>query len=258
MAGQAWLAISKYTDNVVTAQAVSIDMFDAPGKLMQALYYREEIDSADWLTMLRSRWKMLAVVTLAHVLLFALWPTLHLHKSDSSIPQALWVRMLEVPLPVKSVLVPAVKPSLPVRARPVVKAPAAAVMGSAELSPAAPQTTEPHNEAVSQAITPELTDEKPVIIQRDIRSIIKAVEREMPNRILSDIRPEKSSMVAFAINVAAAARPRGTSFKNIVMSDGTAMTKVTTSAGSYCVIGAKPGADITRAPGTRTVSCGSY
>ncbi|MFZ6718727.1 hypothetical protein [Undibacterium sp. Ji49W] len=263
MAGQAWLAISKYADNVVTAQAVSIEMFDAPGKFMQALYYREEMGSAGSLTMLRSRWKMLAMVTLAHALLFALWPTLRIHKNDSFIPQALWVRMLGVPAPATSQLpVPVVKPSLPVRPLPVVKTPAAAVTGSAEPSPAAPQTAEPHNEAVSQAITPaitpELAGENSVVLQRDIRSIIKAVEREMPNRILTDIRPEKSSMVAFAINVAAAARPRGTSFKNIVMADGTAMTKVTTSVGSYCVIGAKPGADISKAPGIRTVSCGGY
>ncbi|MBC3917758.1 hypothetical protein H8L32_09765 [Undibacterium sp. CY18W] len=234
---------------------------------MQALYYREEIASTGWMKALQSRWQMLVAVTLAHLLLIALWPSVRMHKSDSFISQALWVKMLEVPAPAKSrqaepALVPAPAPihklPLPARASPVrpvpaVQTPVAAVAASPEVSPAA-QTNEP----LSQAITPELAGENSVILQRDIRSIIKAVEREMPNRILTDIRPEKSSMVAFAINVAAAARPRGTSYKNIVMADGTAMTKVTTSAGSYCVIGAKPGADISKAPGIRTVSCGSY
>ncbi|MFZ6766440.1 hypothetical protein ACO0LM_05090 [Undibacterium sp. Di26W] len=230
---------------------------------MQALYYRKEIGSADWLKILQSRWQMLAVVTLAHLLLFVLWPTTRLHKSDSFLSRALWVRMLEIPAPPKpGQAVPLVKQSLPVRPPTVVKTPAttattttnAAVAGSTEVSPTTSQTTEP----VSQTTAPDMAIENPVTLQRDIRSIIKGVEREMPNRILTAIRPEKSSMVAFAINVEAAARPRGTSYKNIVMSDGTAMTKVTTSAGSYCVIGAKPGADITRAPGIRTVSCGSY
>ncbi|MFZ6756824.1 hypothetical protein ACO0K9_06355 [Undibacterium sp. Ji50W] len=229
---------------------------------MPALYYREEIGSADWLKILQSRWQMLAVVTLAHLLLFALWPTTRLHKSDSFLSRALWMRMLEMPAPPKPEQAALVKQSLPVRQPTVLKTPAttattvttAAVAGSTEVSPTTSHTTEP----VSQTITPDMAIENPVTLQRDIRSIIKGVEREMPNRILTDIRPEKSSMLAFAINVEAAARPRGTSYKNIVMSDGTAMTKVTTSAGSYCVIGAKPGADITRAPGIRTVSCGSY
>lgn len=233
---------------------------------MQALYYREEIANTGWMKALQSRWQMLVAVTLAHLLLIALWPSVRMHKSDSFISQALWVRMLEVPAPAKSrqaepvpASVPVPKLPLPARPSPVrplpaAQTPAVAVVASAEVSHAASQTNEPLN----QAITPEVAGENAVTIQRDIRSIIKAVEREMPNRILTDIRPEKSSMVAFAINVAAAARPRGTSFKNIVMADGTAMTKVTTSAGSYCVIGAKPGADISKAPGIRTVSCGSY
>ncbi|WP_305258142.1 hypothetical protein [Undibacterium sp.] len=229
---------------------------------MQALFYQEDFGSTDWRKLLRPRWQLLLTVLLAHFLLIMLWPSLVRHKHEMSTPLAFVVRMLEAPVQTKpEQAIPLTKPvappsqlSLPNKPRAplVLNAPNIPVTSDAGTGIKVPPVTN------TESSMPALTSEPPVVIERDISKVIKQVEREMPNRILTDIKPEKSSMVQFGINVAAAARPRGTSYKNIIMADGTAMTKVTTPAGSYCVIGAKPGADITRSPGIQTVSCGSY
>lgn len=231
---------------------------------MQALFYQEEFGSTDWRNLLRSRWQLLLTVLFAHVLLIMLWPSLVRHKHEISAPLAFVVRMLEAPVQSKPEQpIPVTKPATPPSQVPTQLKPRAPLVPNTPNIPVANDagpgiTVSPIPVTNTEASAPVLTGESPVTIQRDISKVIKQVEREMPNRILTDIKPEKSSLVQFGINVAAAARPRGTSYKNIIMSDGTAMTKVTTPAGSYCVIGAKPGADITRAPGIQTVSCGSY
>ncbi|MFZ6777294.1 hypothetical protein ACO0LD_10760 [Undibacterium sp. Ji83W] len=231
---------------------------------MQALFYQEEFGSTDWRKLLRSRWQLLLAVLFAHLLLILLWPSIVRHKNEVSTPLAFVVRMLEAPVQRKpEQTAPVVKPAISPSQLPASNKPRNPVVPT---SPATPVnndagtgiTVAPVPAANTEASTPTLIGDSPVVIQRDISKVIKQVEREMPNRILSDIKPEKSSMVQFGINVAAAARPRGTSYQNFTMSDGTAMTKVTTPGGTYCVIGAKPGADITRAPSIRTVSCGSY
>ncbi|MES2039239.1 MAG: hypothetical protein V4495_15500 [Pseudomonadota bacterium] len=231
---------------------------------MQALYYHQEFGSTDWRKLLRSRWQLLLAVLFAHLLLIILWPSIVRHKNEVSAPLAFVVRMLEAPLQRKpEQAVPVTKPATPSSHLPVPNKARIPVVPTTPNIPItssvdAAITVTPVSPANTEASTPTLNGEGPVVIQRDISKVIKQVEREMPNRILTDIKPEKSSMVQFGINVAAAARPRGTSYQNITMSDGTAMTKVTTPGGSYCVIGAKPGADITRSPGIQTVSCGSY
>lgn len=235
---------------------------DKPRPDMQALNYHQEFGSTDWRKLLRSRWQLLLTVLLVHLLLIILWPSITRHQNEASAPLAFVVRMLEAPEQHKpEQRVPATKPvlspnQLPVPNKP--RTPAVPATPSIPITSSADTGITAVPAATAEAGTPTLTGESPVVIQRDISKVIKQVEREMPNRILTDIKPEKSSMVQFGINVAAAARPRGTSYQNITMSDGTAMTKVTTPAGSYCVIGAKPGADITRSPGIQTVSCGSY
>lgn len=230
---------------------------------MQALYYHQEFGSTDWRKVLRSRWQLLIAVLFAHLLLIILWPSMVRHKNEVSTPLAFVVRMLEAPVqrqPERAV--PVTKPATPSSQMPVPHKPRTSLVPVAPVPViseiGAGITVTPVPAANTETSAPTLTGDSHVVIQRDISKVIKQVEREMPNRILTDIKPEKSSMVQFGINVAAAARPRGTSYKNIIMADGTAMTKVTTPAGSYCVIGAKPGADITRSPGIQTVSCGSY
>ncbi len=231
---------------------------------MQALFYTEEFGSTGWRELLRSRWQLLLAVLSAHLLLIILWPGIVRHKNEVSTPLAFVVRMLEAPEqrePAQTA--PVIKPAISPSQLPASNKHRNLVVPA---SPATPVTSDagagitvapvPAVEAETQA--PASAGDSPVIIRRDISKIIKQVEREMPNRILTDIKPEKSSMVQFGINVAAAARPRGTSYQNITMSDGTPMTKVTTPGGTYCVLGAKPGADIIRAPGIRTVSCGNY
>ncbi|MBI1773251.1 MAG: hypothetical protein HYR68_13065 [Burkholderiales bacterium] len=233
---------------------------------MQALFYQEEFGSTDWRKLLRSRWQLLLAVLFAHILLIILWPSIVRQKNEVSAPLAFVVHMLEAPLQrIPEQAVPMIKPApqssqlsqLPVPNKPrIADVPVTPTPVTSEIGTGI--TVTPVPVVNTETSTPTLSGESTVVIQRDISKVIKQVEREMPNRILTDIKPEKSSMVQFGINVAAAARPRGTSYQNIIMSDGTAMTKVTTPAGSYCVIGAKPGADITRAPGIRTVTCGSY
>lgn len=231
---------------------------------MQALFYHEEFGSTDWRKLLRSRWQLLLVVLSVHLLLILLWPSIVRHKNEVGTPLAFMVRMLEAPIQSKpEQTAPVIKSAISSSQLPVPNKPRNLVVPTSPVTPAASDagtgiTVAPVPAANTEVSAPTLTGDSPVVIQRDISKIIKQVEREMPNRILTDIKPEKSSMVQFGINVAAAARPRGTSYQNIIMSDGTAMTKVTTPGGTYCVIGAKPGTDITRAPGIRTVSCGSY
>ncbi|MFZ6638819.1 hypothetical protein ACO0LL_03710 [Undibacterium sp. TC4M20W] len=234
---------------------------------MQALFYHdyhEEFGSTDWRKVLRSRWQLLLAVLSVHLLLILLWPSIVRHKNEVSTPLAFVVRMLEAPVQRKpEQTVPVIKPAISPSQLPAPNKPRTPVVPTIPVTPVNNDagtgiTVAPVPAASTETSTPIITGDSPVVIQRDISKVIKQVEREMPNRILTDIKPEKSSMVQFGINVAAAARPRGTSYQNIIMSDGTAMTKVTTPGGTYCVIGAKPGADFTRAPGIRTVSCGSY
>ncbi|MFZ6872560.1 hypothetical protein ACO0LF_10870 [Undibacterium sp. Di27W] len=230
---------------------------------MQALYYRAEFGSTDWLSLLRTRWQMLLAVVLVHLLFIMLWPSLILHKSEHVTPLAMLVQMLEAPAPPQKT-VPSEKTSAPDRPATAQDKRIAPVVNTKTV----PQIEPPAADTVSEPVAPSIPSAREQAgetqregqsdIQRDIRKLVKDVEREMPNRILTDIKPEKSSMLAFEKNVAAAARPRGTTMQNFVLPDGTAITKVTTSLGSYCVIGAKPGWDITKAPGIRTVSCGSY
>jgi len=234
---------------------------------MQALFYQEEFGNTDWRKLLRSRWQLLFAVLLAHLLLIMLWPSIVRHKNEASTPLAFVVRMLEAPeqrqpeqaVPVSKPVVVPRQLRLPNQPRipPMPSVPNEAnTPVTSELDKGVPVTPAPVINA--EPGKPALTGDSPVAIQRDISKVIKQVEREMPNRILSDIKPEKNSMVQFGINVAAAARPRGTSFQNITMADGTPMTKVTTPTGTYCVLGAKPGGDFTKMPGIRTVSCGNY
>ncbi|MFZ6732797.1 hypothetical protein ACO0LG_12815 [Undibacterium sp. Ji42W] len=231
---------------------------------MQVLFYQEEFGSTDWRKLLRSRWQLLLAVLLAHLLLILLWPSIVRHKNEVSTPLAFVVRMLEAPVqPKPEQTAPVIKPAISPSQLPAPNKPRTVVVPASPVTPVNNDagtsiTIAPVPVANTETSTPTFSGDSPILIQRDISKVIKQVEREMPNRILTDIKPEKSSMVQFGINVAAAARPRGTSYQNIIMADGTAMTKVTTPAGSYCVVGAKPGADITRAPGIRTVSCGSY
>ena len=231
---------------------------------MQALFYHEEFGSTDWRKLLRSRWQLLLAVLFAHLLLILLWPSIVRHKNEVSTPLAFVVRMLEAPVQRKpEQTAPMIKPAISPSQLSVPNKPRTLFVPTSPVTPVTSDagtgiTVAPVPDANAETSTPTLSGNSPVVIQRDISKVIKQVEREMPNRILTDIKPEKSSMVQFGINVAAAARPRGTSYQNFTMSDGTAMTKVTTPGGTYCVIGAKPGADITRAPGIRTVSCGSY
>lgn len=100
----------------------------------------------------------------------------------------------------------------------------------------------------------------PTRINRDLGRIIREVQREFPNRTIpGQEKPDKSSMLTFAKNVEAAARARGTEIKTFTLSDGTSVTKVTTPAGTYCVIaGQTTAANFGKDPGTRTVSCGNY
>ncbi|MFZ6742935.1 hypothetical protein ACO0LC_06925 [Undibacterium sp. JH2W] len=226
---------------------------------MQALYYRAEFGNTDWLSLLRARWQMLLTVALAHLLFILLWPSISMHKSEHVTPLAMLVQMLEAPAPPQKT-VPAEKTPAPDKPATVLDKRIAPVVNTKT----APQIVPPAADTVSEPAVPSIPSAREQAgevqheVKRDISKLVKDVEREMPNRILTDIKPEKSSMLAFEKNVAAAARPRGTTMQNFVLPDGTAITKVTTSLGSYCVIGAKPGWDMTKAPGIRTVSCGSY
>ncbi|MFZ6655516.1 hypothetical protein [Undibacterium sp. TJN19] len=228
---------------------------------MHALYRSQDFPYAEGQPG-QSRWQLFLLVSVAHLLLFLLWPSINRYKSEVIHPLSFLVRMLEAPKQVQSV-------AAPVRQAPAVNRSTRLAENQAGDKPA--PTDVPPAMATHEVVSPSfdslnsVTPTAPVeaagsgiSVQRDIRQVLKEVQRELPNRNLTETKPDKSSFLAFQKNVSEAARPRGTTFQNFVLPDGSAMTKVTTSLGSYCVIGAKLGWDFSKAPGVKTVSCGSY
>ena len=96
-------------------------------------------------------------------------------------------------------------------------------------------------------------------LQRDVRQIIKQLDKEHPVLNQFPAKVEKDSWQAFQKNVAAAGPAGQTTYKTFDLPDGARITKVSNGKYSYCAIAAKPNAlDALRGPAVRVVSCGGY
>ena len=80
---------------------------------------------------------------------------------------------------------------------------------------------------------------EPITIDRNVRQIYRDVEKELkqafPNRIPPELVAAKGSFLEFQKQVAAAARNSDLTYRTYTTPDGTLVTKVTSSSGSYCV-----------------------
>lgn len=96
-------------------------------------------------------------------------------------------------------------------------------------------------------------------LQRDVRQIIKQLDKESSAHNQFPAKVEKDSWQAFQKNVAAAGPAGQTTYKTFDLPDGARITKVSNGKYSYCAIAAKPNAlDALRGPALRVVSCGGY
>ncbi len=198
------------------------------------------------------RWQAISAVVFAHILLLMLWPSPMLPPAAPPSKKIMLLNLLAVKhvraVPVTALaLVGSTKfsksPTLPARS---------------SVTPLSPSATAPAQTSVT---APELASDgiTTPLLNRDVRQISQDLQRAYPVLNQFPAKPAASSFQAFEHNVAAAGIEREMTTQNFIMADGTPMTKVTTSRGSYCVVGRKPGATETgREPNFRTVTCGNY
>jgi hypothetical protein len=97
-------------------------------------------------------------------------------------------------------------------------------------------------EALKAPQTPSLSVDAMIdAAKRNIGNIDKELRQAFPSR--APIPAQQPSSLERGI--AAAGLPRGTVMHDLVLGDGRRITKVVTPAGTYCVLGRKPGAGIT-------------
>lgn len=212
------------------------------------------------------RWTWFLVIIGVHIAFVFLWPKAESrHEKKPALTELVIQLLLQpTPLPLLKQLPPVatsrqIKPILPIdpKNNPS-KKDLAKPLASQNIS--IPITDESlantPNTPITSTANPAISSETKLNL--DVRKISKDLLAEQrPTQFPA--RPAASSFIAFANNVAAAARPRDTTAQNFVMPDGTHITKMITPSGTYCVIAANAagGSTIIAREISRVVNCGN-
>ena len=211
----------------------------------------------------RVRWTWFLVIIGVHIAFLFLWPKAATRYEKRPALTELVIQLLLQPTPAPRFKLPSlvetsrqIKPILTIdpKNKPSQKE-------IAELSASQNISTPTIDESLAN--TPITSMTNPAIssenkLNLDVRKISKDLLAEQrPTQFPA--RPAASSFIAFANNVAAAARPRDITAQNFVMPDGTRITKMITPSGTYCVIAANAagGGTIIAREVSRVVNCGN-
>ncbi len=209
------------------------------------------------------RWTWFLVIVGAHIAFLFLWPKAESRYEKKPALTELVIQLLLQPTPLPPLKqLPSVATSRQIK--PILPIDPKNNLSKKDLAkPSASQNISIPITDDSLANTPITSTTNPAIssetkLNLDVRKISKDLLAEQrPTQFPA--KPAASSFIAFANNVAAAARPRDTTVQNFVMPDGTRINKMITPSGTYCVIvaNAAGGSTIIAREVSRVVNCGN-
>lgn len=208
-----------------------------------------------------SRIIIILLLLSAHLALIIYWPGFRSALTDTSPSlrsQLYWLLPPPVLPPDRQMPLPPVVPQFHSKWIPPADIHNTQPAPHAEAAPTASDTAPVADLLASPALPPDTP-----AINRDVRQISRDVEKEMrqlfPNRIPQELVIAKGSFREFQRAVAAAAVHGELTYQTYTMADGTLITKVTGSMGSYCASAPNPAGGATiiqrEGRGMRVMTC---